>query len=578
LLIGGEDGVLRALSTDDGSPIWQQDLGASIRDAPVVESRHVIAGTSAGDVVACDIDTGQHAWRYSTGAPGAGGVTAADGIAYVGDALGRVHALDVHSGRAVWREPCGARKRIGAAPAVSRGLVIVGSYDGSLYGIDKQSGELVWERPLGDRITASSVIGENWIFASTYGGRIVKLDLFAGRPHQRWRFTPGSPLLSDLVLSEDGKTIYAGAADGSLCAIDRGTAEVLYRFEASGPVAAAPAEWGGLVFVGTGDGHVHALDAAKSEVLWRFEAGSPLMGLQTVDGAVYVATRDGDLMALSWHLGQWGRMARYAENAGRHEEAAVFYALAGQPLRARRLFHRIGDFMAAAQVLGACGERTEAAEDYWRAAEGAQGQGRSKEAAELYELAADLFAEIHGGGEARACRDAAIRCRQAPFLHVEVLNQPELVVGERAMLQARLTNTGYSKARNISVKLSGPCECLYEFRSPELGKGRACQFTLENLVPTRAGRKMLFRLLIHYRTPEGRSYDYQLPVRFSVRAPEQPPIRVEELLVVQGPMTRIKGSAGVVRQRGETGVIEVEDDVGLLEQGSRPSLLNSEGR
>lgn len=570
ILLGDESGTLTAFRVQDGTSRWCCEVSAAVQNQPAVEGDRVVVGTKAGDVIAFDLATGDLRWRYATGAPGTGAPTITDGVVTIGDALGRLHALDLRDGRPVWCQPFQAEKRIGAAPVVGRGMVIVGSYDGAVYALDAVRGTQVWRQKVGGRVTTGVALSDHWAYAGTHDGRILKLDLFAGRVQDRWTFTAGGPILSDVVLSPDRRVVYTGSGDGHLHGVDVQTTAVRCRFSAAGAVAAAPVFWEGVLFFGSIDGSVYALDAERHEELWRFEAGSAVMGLAVADGIVYVTAREGSLFALPWHLGQWERVAAFVEAVGRRRDAATFYARAGKPLEARRLLHYLGDFTAAAEVMESAGERTEAAEDYRRAGERAQRRGAEEEAAELYERAADLFAEIRCAAEVEECRRAAVRCRRAPFLRIDLLNRPALVVGEAATLQFRFENIGYSKARGVRARVVGPCECHYLFQVPEMAPGRAVAASFEGCIPNQAGQGQLFRLLLHYRASDGRLCDYQMPLRLSVRAPEQPPVHVDEVIVVQGPMTRVAGDVGTVKQEGEPGLVDVEGDAGMVVQ--RPGL------
>lgn len=570
LFVGDKNGCLHAFDAESGECRWRSKrLSGAVRESPVASNEFAVVTTKFGDIVACDVSTGATVWSTKLNEYGAGAPTLHQNVIYIGDAMGCLHTLDLPTGRSLRLEPFQAQKRIGAAPKIKGAMIIVGDYAGYLYGVHAQSGRKLWEKDLKDRITMPALTDGRFVFVHTLSDQIYKLEVSGRRVHRRWPWIADSRITTSPALSADMRTLYVGDQTGTLYALDTQTADIRWRFQVDGALTGSPVLWEGLCAVGTEDGKVYALetssDAAPPAFYWTFDAGDRIVGLTWNEGVLYAITRTGTIAALPWHLGQWPGWSRHFAATKRWREAAVCSALQGNVTESRKHFHRAGDFAAAAQMLKTVGERTEAAQDYRRAAYRARRVGDRETAADYYDEAADLFAVLRDKRASDESRREAVVCRRAPFIEVRPLNHPDLVVGETAVLQFELSNTGERKARHLYARLSGNCDCAYRFTVPELAPIHSCTANFEGVKPTQAGKQQLFRLLLGYESSDGRTYDYQIPLRLSVRAPEHPPVHIDEVLMVQGPMTRVEGDVGTVEQTG-SGLVNVEGQVATVQQ------------
>ena len=178
-----------------------------------------------------------------------------------------------------------------------------------------------------------------------------ELDAPAARP--AWTFDAGAPVWADALF--DGGTVYVGAEDGRLHALEAKTGKERWSFRAGGPIRARPTRWAadlffqaddgylyrvdaatgaerarirvnekaierlppsneksrfdrtasgatlanGRLYVGTYDGHVLTLDPAEGSRLWDFAAGDTVLSTPVVDsGRVYFGSYDGNVYAV----------------------------------------------------------------------------------------------------------------------------------------------------------------------------------------------------------------------------------------------------------------------------------------
>jgi serine/threonine-protein kinase len=128
-----------------------------------------------------------------------------------------------------------------------------------------------------------------------------------------WTFTAGSPLWAGPAF--DGGTVYVGAQDGWIYALDAGTGAKRWAYRAGGPVRARPTPAGEALYVQADDGYLYKLAAATGELRWRVKiVEGAIVRLPfddpksrfdrfasdvTVAGRkLYVGTQEGKLLAL----------------------------------------------------------------------------------------------------------------------------------------------------------------------------------------------------------------------------------------------------------------------------------------
>ncbi|MCC9078136.1 PQQ-like beta-propeller repeat protein [Litorilinea aerophila] len=162
-------------------------------------------------------------------------IIAAHGLLYVATSAG-LYALDAATGAVAWRYD--TRLPLGNSPTVADGVVYVGGYDRSLHALDATTGRLLWR----------------------YSGAGAG---FATNP-----------------LVVDGQVI-AGNRDGGLYAIGaHGTdqaGQLLWKFQAGGPILQSPAYADGVVYFAANDNRAYAVNAADGSLGWRSDT---LPGIQ----------------------------------------------------------------------------------------------------------------------------------------------------------------------------------------------------------------------------------------------------------------------------------------------------------
>lgn len=203
----------------------------------------------------------------------------------------RLYGIDVETGEVDWsRDVFG---RIDGTPAVTGpGLIVVTTRAGMAYAFGRTGGAL-WKRNLSARIRTAPIQGKNRVYVGTQGS-VYALDSNTGETEWK-RSVRGLP---QDAMAFDGERVYARAGP-SLYAIDAADGDVDWEYDGN-LSRCTPAVVDGLVYVATDDGDVVALDADGGGFLddgerWRLSVGE-YVGYWTAvtDERVYVRTRRED--------------------------------------------------------------------------------------------------------------------------------------------------------------------------------------------------------------------------------------------------------------------------------------------
>lgn len=159
-------------------------------------------------------------------------------------------------------------------------------------------------------VTAGRELSGSWnIFRGDAALSGMADAVLADRLRLSWSVTLGNELKASPVVEAD--TVYVGADDGVLYAVNLHDGSIRWRAEL-GAAVEAPALWhGGMVYVGDMAGVLHALAAADGTVAWRFQTGGQITGSANVftpagGGAATLVfgSHDTQVYALDAHSGE----------------------------------------------------------------------------------------------------------------------------------------------------------------------------------------------------------------------------------------------------------------------------------
>lgn len=151
------------------------------------------------------------------------------------------------------------------------------------------------ETPIG----SSPVVGSTVYFgAGDYN--LYAIDERTGS--ELWRLTTGDEVFSSPALHND--VVYVGSNDGNLYAVDAQTGDEVWSYETGDAVRSSPAVAGEYVYVGSSDNHLHAVNIETGAMEWSFQTGDAVESSPAVaGGVVYVGSFDGKVYALDTESG-----------------------------------------------------------------------------------------------------------------------------------------------------------------------------------------------------------------------------------------------------------------------------------
>jgi len=252
-------------------------------------------------------------WRFLTDGDVIGSPTVLGQTVYVGSGDGRMYALDRSTGNRKWAFD--AANSIASTPAVGGGAVYFGTRDGHFYAVDAATGKQRWKlatgpvkpwawgHESGDVYTSSPAFVDGTLYFGAGDGRVYAVDAATGK--EKWHGqTEGRVRASPAV---DASQVYAGSADGRVYAFDRASGATKWKFETEGvklfsgnfgydrrTVQSSPAVANGAVYVGARDGWIYAIDAATGKERWRYDHKISWINTSpaVVDGVVYDGSSD----------------------------------------------------------------------------------------------------------------------------------------------------------------------------------------------------------------------------------------------------------------------------------------------
>jgi outer membrane protein assembly factor BamB len=292
VIVGTDQGQLRAYRCKDGSSVWIHQHGVRIYHRPCSDGERIYFSSEKG-LTAVKIDDGTEVWRFSNASCSDGPTLALaeEGKVFVGGNDGNLYALDAKTGKQVWvsdfvadapPEPPGFAGKgalmlgktkarptdlasdgktlflsvfeqcrivairatdgkqqwsfqsngwvYGSAAATEK-HVFFGSQDGVFYCLDKQSGKKVWTHKTKGRIESGGVVDDEFVYFGSCDGVVYCLKQSDGQA--RWRFAtdPRSAIYSVPLLRQGG--VYFAAGKGQAYALDQRTGELKWKVRPS---------------------------------------------------------------------------------------------------------------------------------------------------------------------------------------------------------------------------------------------------------------------------------------------------------------------------------------------------------
>ena len=220
---------------------------------------------------------------------------------------GEVRAIDAATGRGRWKAD--TKLELSAGPAAGSGVVVVGTNGGRVVALDAASGQQRWGAQLSGEVLAAPVVAGDRVVVRTVNGWLRALSITDGK--ELWAVEDLVPRLtlrgtSPPVLA--GDTVLCGFDSGKVMSVALASGEITWQAQVSSPrgrselerladVDAAVRVSGGDAYAVGYQGRV-AMMALDSGQIWWARDLSSYRGLDLDADQLYVATSDGDVVAL----------------------------------------------------------------------------------------------------------------------------------------------------------------------------------------------------------------------------------------------------------------------------------------
>ncbi|MCL6648855.1 MAG: PQQ-binding-like beta-propeller repeat protein [Chloroflexi bacterium] len=234
------------------------------------------------------------------------------GVVFAALASGQIVAAEAASGTQRWSYP--AEGNLGLlyfAPGVSDQVVIVpntATAAGRVVALRGSDGQRLWEQELRSAQGApvlprsAPLIAGGTVYLGASDGTLFALDLATGQPRAGFAFKANDAIWGRPVLQ--GNTLYVTSLDHRLYALDPATGAVQRSFTANGAVPGSVAV-GRLLYLSSLGETVYALDPATLNVQWSTQTSWWVWSEPLVDGeTLYVGSFGRLLYALEAASGQ----------------------------------------------------------------------------------------------------------------------------------------------------------------------------------------------------------------------------------------------------------------------------------
>jgi outer membrane protein assembly factor BamB len=177
--VSNYDRKLLAISSTDGTVIWQTELPASIATSPAVFDDSIFLGTFDNHLYAIDKTNGKEKWNFKGGNWFWSTPITKDGVVYAGCLDNKIYAIDASTGKELWQFATGGP--IIAPPVLADGFIVLASKEGDIYFLDTSQGSLVRSINIGAPVMAPLLVENNVVFIHAGNFCIYCVDIQSGQ-------------------------------------------------------------------------------------------------------------------------------------------------------------------------------------------------------------------------------------------------------------------------------------------------------------------------------------------------------------------------------------------------------------
>ena len=162
-------------------------------------------------------------------------------------------------------------------------------------GIQPGAPMALWQFACEDEVRSSPAIYEGTLYIGAYDNNLYALDAETGK--FLWKYATEGGIASSPCVVEG--RVFVGSEDRVLYAISAETGRLVWTCPTKGRIYSSPRVQFGHVFVGSDDHHLYAVNVASGRVAWTFEAEGPIRSTPAVGAdAIYFGDESGSVYAV----------------------------------------------------------------------------------------------------------------------------------------------------------------------------------------------------------------------------------------------------------------------------------------
>lgn len=158
----------------------------------------------------------------------------------------------------------------------------------------------IWVFKCEDEIRSSPALGGDTVYVGAYDNNLYAVDAKEGK--FKWKYPTEGGIASTPCYVND--RVLIGSEDRQVYAISSRQGKLMWSVTTEGRIRSSVNVEFGHAFFGSDDGQVYAANVQSGRVVWRFDAGKPVRSTPVIDNEiVYVGCDDGHLYAIDMQTG-----------------------------------------------------------------------------------------------------------------------------------------------------------------------------------------------------------------------------------------------------------------------------------
>ncbi|MBX2846687.1 MAG: outer membrane protein assembly factor BamB [Acidiferrobacterales bacterium] len=305
------NGRIEKIEAETGRRVWRAELEDQVISAGVdVGSGLVLAGTDQGLVYALSTEDGSVDWQVQLSTEILASPVIGDDVVVARSSDGKVYGIDPYNGEITWtisRQLPPLTLRGESKPLVVQGVIIAGFPDGTLAAIEASNGRALWDFPISfprgnnelDRLadidTTPLLVG-NYVYVTSYQEITHALNI------AEQRIAWSAEVSSTHPFAYDSAHLYISDSKGVVHQLNRTSGQVMWTQgglrlrNISAPISVGP-----YLVVGDGDGKIFVMSKVDGSYVGSHTLGAQeIVGKPIVDSnVIYFMDSDGAVQSVS---------------------------------------------------------------------------------------------------------------------------------------------------------------------------------------------------------------------------------------------------------------------------------------